>query len=398
MQFFKKQTISRVNRLISTSDKKNIDFSCCGCSSCASSCPQNSISMYRDAEGFLYPRLSDSKNCINCGLCDKVCPVTNHRHENKPLKMYAYKNPCDEVRMSSSSGGFFSLAASYVIKTGGVVFGVRYDKDWMPEYAYIERDEDIVQLQGSKYAQASPLGMYPMVRKFLEDGKMVLFTGTPCQISGLKYFLRKDYPLLLTVDVVCHAVPSPVVWREYLNSVSKGKEISYVNMRDKSTGWSNFSYSCSIGFSDGTLVRTKQNENPYMKGFTSDLYNRPSCTVCNSKNGCSGSDITIGDFWRIWNVYPEYDDNKGVNLLLVRSSKGLEFVKKQNVFEVSLRYDELRTFNKGLTIINSDNSKRKVFFQGFEKNKEHFDRLVENVLNSPIHSSFKEVIKRFVHV
>ena len=209
---------------ISISDKAN----CCGCSACYSACPKQCISMVEDEEGFRYPIIDKSK-CIDCGLCEKVCPVLNVSNPNKPASIFAFSNKSEDIRLKSSSGGAFSLLAELVLSQGGVVFGAAYDNNWEVAHTYIERIEDLDMLRRSKYVQSRIGDTYKQAKNFLKEGRKVLFTGTPCQISGLRHYLRKDYENLITMDFVCHSAPSPKVWRKFLREQYARKGVAGKN-------------------------------------------------------------------------------------------------------------------------------------------------------------------------
>lgn len=197
---------------------------CCGCEACVQICPKGCMCMVEDTEGFLYPQV-DKSVCVNCGLCEKVCPVIHQNKSRTPLKVYAAKNMDEEVRLKSSSGGIFTLLAESVIKRGGVVFGAKFDDEWMVVHDYTDNIEGVAAFRGSKYVQSIIGNAYRKVEQFLKSGRMVLFTGTPCQIAGLKKYLRKEYKKLLAVDLVCHGVPSPKVWQMYLEETNRSKVI-----------------------------------------------------------------------------------------------------------------------------------------------------------------------------
>lgn len=329
--------------------------SCCGCAACVQACPKQCISFNEDNQGFRYP-LVDESLCIECGLCEKVCPVINQAEEKKPLKVYAAQNPDEEIRLKSSSGGIFTMLAESVIDDGGVVFGVQFDQYWEVEHAYTEAKEGLAAFRGSKYVQSRTGETYKQTKDFLKAGRKVLYSGTSCQIAGLKKFLRKEYDNLITVDVVCHGAPSPLVWRTYLNDIRKcpngtaGKNsvcsslndmpvITGISFRDKSTGWKKYGFvlrgksaskadkntvlsSVNTYKKNSVLFHETVDKNLYMDVFTKDLCLRPSCHSCPSKSGKSGSDITLGDYWGIQNHYPEMDDDKGTSLVLVNTEKG----------------------------------------------------------------------------
>ena len=189
---------------------------CCGCNSCIQVCPRHCIATKTDKEGFAYP-VVESFRCIDCGLCERVCPILNQNVTRVPVKTYAAKNPNETIRSKSSSGGIFTLLAEIVIVQGGVLFGARFDEDWNVIHDFTETLEGVAAFCGSKYVQSRIGDSYRRVEKFLKAGRKVLFSGTPCQVAGLKRFLRKEYDNLLIVDFVCHGVPSPKVWQMYLN-------------------------------------------------------------------------------------------------------------------------------------------------------------------------------------
>lgn len=291
---------------------------CCGCSACVHICPKHSISFQEDKEGFLYPKI-DLATCIDCGLCEKVCPVINQEPEREPLEVYAAKNDDESIRLKSSSGGIFTLMAEKIIDEGGVVFGAKFNENWEVVHDYTDTVEGLDPFRGSKYVQSVIGETYKQAESFLKVGRKVMFTGTPCQIAGLKKYLRKDYENLLTVDFVCHGVPSPLVWRMYLEeeSIRFGKDINAVeeiNFRDKSTGWKTYSF--SIKLSKNIVSSAVFTDNNYMGAFLSNLSIRPCCYHCPAKAGRSGADITIGDFWGIENVLPELDDDRGMSVLV----------------------------------------------------------------------------------
>lgn len=289
---------------------------CCGCSACQMVCPRQCIKMESDVEGFLYPCVN-VEACVDCSLCERVCPELNKDCNKVVLKVYAAVNPDEEVLLKSSSGGMFSLLSERIILQGGIVFGACFDGDFSVSHDYTDTIEGLATFRGSKYLQSNIKYSFLKAKQFLEDGRKVLFTGTPCQIAGLKRYLRKDYENLITVDFVCHGVPSPAVWKKYLEHISRPVK---VNFRDKRNGWKK--YGVAIVSTDGSEELTCFHENRYMRMFLSDMILRPSCYACPSKGGMSMSDITLGDFWGIEKINPEIDDDKGLSLVLVNTKKG----------------------------------------------------------------------------
>ena len=338
--------------MINIEDKKR----CCGCNACLQRCPKSCIMVQEDEEGFLYP-VVDKEVCVDCGLCEKVCPVLNQREERKPLEVYAAFNKNEEIRMQSSSGGVFTALAEQIIQEGGVVFGARFNEDWEVIHDYTETAVGLSAFRGSKYVQSRIGDTFNQAEQFLKQGRSVLFSGTPCQIAGLKLFLRKEYENLLTVDFICHGVPSPGVWRKYLeeliaregkkkNSVlshsnpilpNSMRDISRIEFRNKRLGWKKYSFALTLsvpighGAKNTVLLSEPYNENIFMKGFLADLYLRPSCYACPSKSLKSGSDVTIGDYWGIQNIKPEIDDDKGICCFLINTEKGLHWQNKIDV-------------------------------------------------------------------
>lgn len=347
--------------MITITDKSQ----CCGCSACAQRCPKQCISMQMDNEGFLYPQVDISK-CIDCHLCEKVCPVINQYEARTPLNVYAAKNSDDEVRHQSSSGGIFTLLAEQTIKDGGVVFGACWDKEWNVKHDSVDNISDLYRFRSSKYLQSVIGDNYLKAEHFLKTGRKVMFTGTPCQIAGIKHFLRKEYDNLLTVEVICHSVPSPGVWQQYLttrlNTLKWEKsDIRNISFRDKKTGWKTYSF--VIENKDGNSFIELSSKNAFMRGFLADLYTRPSCHACPAKQLKSGSDITLGDFWSIESLMPEIDDDKGVSAIIVNTDKGKQVLHNINVELHEVQYNELTTRNPALVKSFHKTPKRTEFFK-----------------------------------
>lgn len=351
------------------------NHNCCGCSACLQACPKQCISMQQDAEGFLYPHV-DTSSCIDCGLCEKVCPCLNQGEPQKPIQVFSVVNPNENIRKKSSSGGAFTMIAEVVIDEGGVVFGARFDENWEVVHDYTETKAGLEAFRGSKYVQSRIGDTYTQARGFLKQGRKVLFTGTSCQIAGLKLFLRKEYDNLLTIDVVCHGVPSPLVWRDYLTALSvytldivdkktnvptriDRNRISGISFRDKISGWKKFSFvmrSSQIHVSspactkDDIIFQETLDKNLYLQIFLRNLDLRPSCYNCPAKSGKCKSDFTLGDFWGYSNEKAQKDDDRGISLVLVNTEAAKELVRR---FEplVESSYDE--AFKGNITLEHS---------------------------------------------
>lgn len=357
---------------------------CCGCAACMQKCPKKCISFFEDNEGFTYPEI-DNAVCVDCGICEKVCPVLNQQASKMPIKIYAIKNNDEVQRLASSSGGVFTLLAQQVINKNGIVFGSKFDENWDVIHDYTDTIEGLSAFRGSKYVQSKIGETFKQAEHFLKKGKLVLFSGTSCQISGLQLYLGQNYDNLLTVDVVCHGVPSPKIWRMYLdekvrqycvaNNVSdfihetEGRKfIKHVNFRDKSTGWKKFCFSLSfissIQAEEKVLTLSETfTQNTFMKGFLANLYLRPSCYQCPAKKHTSRSDITIADFWGIDKLYPSFDDNRGVSLVLYNTQKALMFMP-QNSTQMEVQYNEAIKYNSCIGKSAPLNDRRSAFFSG----------------------------------
>ncbi|WP_408072186.1 Coenzyme F420 hydrogenase/dehydrogenase, beta subunit C-terminal domain [Butyrivibrio sp. JL13D10] len=246
--------------------------------------------------------------------------IGNDDSPQKPISFVAKNNRCE--RLQSSSGGVFVLFATKIISEGGIVYGAAYDENLLVHHIGIDDTEKISMLMGSKYLQSRTEDVFEDIRTKLDSGKKVLYTGTACQVSGLKAFLKRDYPNLYTMDVLCHGVPSPVVWKKYLHSIGKKyqSEIVKALFRDKSSGWHN--YSVTFSFANNTNFTEPFGKNVYMSMFLRNFILRPSCYDCKFKSLDRDSDITIGDAWGIEKILPEFDDDKGVSVIMLRTDKG----------------------------------------------------------------------------
>ncbi len=393
---------------------------CCGCSACVTACPTRCISMREDAEGFLYPE-TDASKCIDCHLCEKVCPMINpfprpevFPNELKDPLSYAAKISDEKIREDSSSGGIFTALAENIIRKGGVVFGVRWSEDFKSlVHDFTETIEGLAAFRGSKYLQSIVGDSYKKVRQFLTAKRPVLFTGTPCQIAGLRRFLRKDYENLFTAEVVCHGVPSPKVWRLYLDEqihkiknggealrgmekIQQGSlrspeaqdesiEIENIDFRGKVApgGWKKFSYVLSYlppqsgGKIQLRFVREQLDRNVYMRAFLRDICLRPSCYDCPSKSQTSGSDITLGDFWGAWNyeALSEFNDNRGTSLVCANTQKGKLLLDEiaGTVRFTEVPYEWGLKGNPALAHNPKRHPKREIFFGKLSKGEKLYD-------------------------
>lgn len=366
---------------------------CCGCGACAQGCPKQCIQMTQDKEGFLYPQI-DKKQCVDCGLCEKICPFLNISNSSQTTKAFAAYNPNPQTRQNSSSGGIFSLFAEWIIQQQGVVFGASFNSKWEVVHVYITKLNELHKLQGSKYIQSNIGQSFKEVKSFLDKGKKVLFSGTPCQISGLKHFLRKEYPNLFTIDFICHGVPSPLIWQLYLNeTISKHhkqkSDIKSINFRNKDKGWKDFQFTINAR---PYLVNESMGENIYMKAFLSNLILRPSCHSCRVKSGRSGSDITIGDFWKVENVIPEWNDNKGTSAIVINSEKGEELFSNIKCKKKSVGIEKIIQYNIAYNESAKTSPSREYFFNHLTSQKSIYKQIEHTF---PFKMRIKRTIKNF---
>lgn len=299
---------------------------CSGCSACSAICPKNCIEMKADNEGFLYPEVNNSE-CIDCGLCEKICPILNPVEEKEhSQKGFIVQNKNEQVRKESTSGGFFSVLAEYVINKNGVVFGVSYDEDFQVRHTYVDKVEDLKYFRNSKYVQSDVKNTFKEVLSFLKQNVLVLYSGTPCQIEGLRSYLKKDYENLITVDISCHAVPSPLIWNKYLETVKKqySKNVSNILFRDKSHYGYKYSTMSIKDKSGKELCNSGVETNPMLRAFFSDICDRPACYDCSFKKRYRVSDFTMWDCFSVYDFDKSMDDDKGTTRVLIQSEKGVE--------------------------------------------------------------------------
>lgn len=359
---------------------------CCGCGACKQACPRHCITMQEDIEGFLYPVVNQT-SCIDCGICEQVCPMLQQHKNRLPIKVLAAQNPNEEIRLKSSSGGIFTLLAEQIIQDGGIVFGAGFNESWEVEHGWADSQDGIKKFRGSKYVQSNIGDSFKETKRFLTEGKKVLFSGTPCQIAGLKQYLRKDYDNLYTIDFICHGVPSPMVWRKYLkeeiarqcekNTVSlspistKDVLIKDICHRDKSNGWQKFSFALHLSVTVGNRENSvslcvNASQNPYLKGFLCDLYLRPSCYHCPFRRGRSGSDLTIADLWGCQTISPKMNDNKGTSAIYIYNRRMSIESLQWNVAEIP--FEAAVTHNPSWSKSVQERNNRHLFFKELQSN------------------------------
>ncbi len=344
---------------------------CTGCGACINACPKKIISLQEDEEGFLYPKVEESK-CIDCHLCEKVCPYKKERRTNYNAdypQFYAGQLKSKQDLTLVSSGGAFWAFAQYIISSGGVVYGAVQEN---VDNIYHKRATDfagIQDLRRSKYFQSNTKYTFCQAKEDLKNGKIVLFSGTGCQIAGLQSYLNKDYNNLYTCEVVCHGVPSNNVWKKYREEKERleNKKIVDLVFRDKSKGWSNNQY--KITYEDGSVEYEKSTQQLFHAGYLQGLFYRPSCGICRYASLPRVADITLADYWQYKGRFRTQDNDFGVSLISINTSKGAKLLNDipdyldYEVTEKKLALSSCRHLDNHPT----ENPKRPSFFEDFFK-------------------------------
>lgn len=345
---------------------------CSGCAACANVCPKKCIKMEMDNEGFLYP-VVNTEECIECGLCDKICPILHKQKNEREIKEIAYAvyNTKNDIRKNSTSGGFFTAISEKIIDLGGIVFGVVFDDNFKVKHTAIDKKEELYRFRGSKYVQSEINDTYIKIKRELENDRYVLFSGTPCQVYGLKAFLQKDYEKLYTIDLICHGVPSPGLWEKYIkNKQDKGK-ISKLYFREKTYGFN--SSTMSIYYENGKKYKKGHETDEMLRLFFGGISLRPSCHECNFKGRDRISDFTIGDCFKVGELIEGEDSDIGTTLLVVHSKKAESLLPKiENIKYQEVNFDKALLLNGGdietMYLASAEPSKkRSEFFDDFNK-------------------------------
>lgn len=360
---------------------------CTGCTACANICPKSCIEMKEDDEGFSYPVIDNSR-CISCLACERVCPIlNNHTHKDEETKAYAALSKNDETRLESSSGGIFSELAKLILQSNGIVYGAKYDDDFKVIHTGIEDIESLKELRGAKYSQSDLSTIFQTIKTQLNNGRQVLFSGTPCQIGGLKAFLKKDYDNLYCIDFVCHGVPSPLVWKKYIeyrSQVDADNQVpEYINLRNKESGWSHYSYQVEFAYSKNNHYFCQNDKDLYMSLFVNNYILRRSCSNCYYKGYSRESDITLGDFWGIWDILPSMDDNKGTSVVFTHSNKGEKLLNSAAIHLQSnpVTLDQATMMNPSLLKSSFPKENRERVLQEIGQNGFHTKEKIIEIIN-----------------
>ena len=346
-------------------------YRCCGCSACATICPKQAIIMREDTYGYIFPNV-DLEKCINCGLCDKICPELSILELNEPKAVYASVSREKSEHATYASGGAATVFARHIIRHGGVVYGCAQQNCRTIGHIRINDERDVALLKGSKYVQSETVGIYAAVKKDLQAGVTVLFIGTPCQAAALRSYLQKDYDNLITIDLVCHGVPSQRMLRDavepYLNNIKTSYENIFVNFRWKTQ------YGIQFGIQFGNKAEILKSypkfREPYMTAFAQRLSYRESCYQCPYANPKRVGDITLGDFWGLGNKLPSaMNCNTGVSLVMVNTLHGEElWAATSYLFDIEERTkDEAIKFNDCLKYPTVRPAQRDLFLDTYQR-------------------------------
>lgn len=355
---------------------------CSGCSACVTACPKQCIVLRRDREGFDYP-VANPDLCIGCGLCERICPVLHPVYKVEPLVAYAARSKDD--LLTASSGGVFPLLAEEFVSEGGTVCGAKLDESCDVVHCAVSEPAGLDVLRGSKYVQSDLYSIFEDVKAELEGGGNVLFSGTPCQVAGLKSYLGKDYEGLLTVDLACHGVPGPGLWTLYRKAVEEkyGDCLENVVFRDKTQSWRH--YDIRYGFKNAS-IRVPASEDPYMALFFQDMTLRPSCYECRLRNGRSGSDITLADLWNVPEAAPGMNDDRGASGVLVNTPKGQAWVARiaSGLQMCEVGADLLKAQNGGFAESVLVPERRAEFFKGIHSTRDLYGWMKSFVVRKPL--------------
>jgi len=393
--------------------EKNDKNLCCGCRGCEQICPNNCITMKQDQEGFIYP-IIDRENCINCGLCEKVCPIRDDGYNNinafnEPIVYAAYHKDEGIVEKSTSGGAFTSIVQAFCDEDY-VIFGASFDENLVVQHTFVTDKSDINKFRGSKYIQSDMGDCFEKARKFLNEGKKVLFTGTPCQIAGLNTFLGKDYNNLLCVDMVCHGVPSPKVFELYKKHLSQKykQAVKSIDFRDKSKKNWTFPY-MTISFKGGKKVQGTHSDNDFITGFYKSYYIRPVCHSCHFTKIPRVSDITIADFWGIEDIKPKFYNKKGTSLILINTESGINVSNNMTqylIWEIANINDAIK-YNPQLNRPADLNAMRSYFMSDLKSGmefsilrKKYLKRrpLLKRVISRVLNRNSKNKIKKILRI
>lgn len=323
---------------------------CTLCGSCYNACPTHAITFSKVYLDFCYPQVNE-ENCIGCKQCQKKCPVVTPLRVGNPMDdctAWIARNPDPEIRKKSTSGGVFYAMAQHVLRQNGYVCGAVFDEDFHVKHICSNQLTDVKRMMGSKYAQSDMGNMYQQVKQLVEKGIQVLFTGCPCQIAGLNAYLGKTYKSLITMEVICHGIPSAHMLQSYIKLLSQkyNSEPITFNCRDKTCGW--HTSSVKVQFKNGAVYRKPITVDAYMKGFLGNVYLKSACFNCSFRGFHSNADCMIGDFWGAEVELPDLDDNTGLSGVLVHNEKVINLLHLAGVELYDAKFDQILRYNRNI--------------------------------------------------
>lgn len=363
---------------------------CSGCSNCANKCPKECIKMIPDEKGFLYPVVDDSK-CVNCLMCQKVCPTYSEHLDRQTPEMFSYTSTDNSILEHCSSGGAFGMIAEKILERNGYVCGAIWTSDFKVEHTVTNSAEIVKKMYGSKYLQSALGDCFKTIESLLKEEKQVLFSGTPCQALALRKFLNKSYDKLIVVDFICHSIPSPKVFEEYKKYLEKNNgSLKAFSFRDKTDGWDNYSLKADF---EGKTELYPHKGNIYMELFLDGIIHRKCCNSCTIKTTTGYvSDITLADYWGVKEINPQAYNKKGVSAILVNTEKGKELLQGINLTEC-----DSEPFFKVNSAYNSTvktSPKTEIFWDLFSK--KGFDKATKQIYKKSLISQFKITVKSVV--
>lgn len=388
---------------------------CCGCGACAAICPKDAIAMVPDLDGFVYP-VVDDKKCIHCNMCERVCSYRNSCPEISEKEVWAAVSTTTDLK-ESASGGIFSALSKTILSEGGYVYGsamVCENSKLKARHIEIDNEIQLIKLKGSKYLKSDTTDIYPKVKKRLQDGNLVLFSGTPCQAAALKGYLNKDYENLYIVEIICHGVPSLKFFQDYIEfeENKRGKKITSFRFRDKSDGWKLHG---AMTFESGETEYFEPEESSYYQMFLNSYIYRENCYSCPYACEKRAGDVTIGDYWCIDIVHPELltqnggelSEEKGISALIINNPKGRELVNRfgSGIKRYKSSYENAAKYNAQLKKPSALKEERAevlaLYKEGYDKVEKwyrkrlrpiKFKRKIRALIPKPV----KNIIKKFI--
>lgn len=342
---------------------------CYLCKGCSNICPVNAIDFSIEEKGFFYPRINELK-CINCNLCEKVCPVLNKLSPPKddyPIT-YAVRSKNVDIRLNSTSGGVFYELGMYILSQGGSVCGAIFDDEFQVMHIITEQKSLLRKMCGSKYVQSNINFVYKEIKKLLDSGKMVLFCGCPCQTAALKLYLNESYINLFLIDFICHGIPSQTFFDSYIKTIEKkyNSKVQRIEFRNKDKGWHR---SCvKISFKNRKIYNELIHVDAYMRAFLGGTIMKESCYNCHMKNFLSGSDITLGDFWGAEVYLSNIDDNTGISAVFVNTEKGKKLLSLLDLEKINIKKEQVIKYNQNILQSTKPSKIRKEFYNSCEMN------------------------------